>query len=378
MLKITLIGAGAMGEGVLSAIEHTSEVSISLIDNSQSNLLALNQKYGSVGISTYCASNENAVEDYFLTNKPDLVLLCLPWDATYRYLKLLAKNRVTTASITRAPNNKISEINKWYENSKTALLLPCGLEPGLVEILGAYITTLSEKTCESLTSYCGGITNRPRKPFNYTRVFGSILPFDKRDAYYRSEGELIKTKRFSDVKQRYVEGVGLLESYHDGLIPTVVSQSPFKEIPNLQQRSLRWPGFAQAVNQIHELGLWSDEVIDIDNALSLPKKALVSQMFNKTTKLLDNEKDQVILSVEAEFVDNTARENHRIDIIVRPNTMHGITAMAHITGKSLLLAAKQLLESDKVGLLNPHELLGDNIGLYLEQLQDEYITLKHY
>lgn len=151
------------------------------------------------------------------------------------------------------------ELDRYLVENNITLLFGLGLEPGLVEILMQYVAwQQGSKSLTCLRSVCGGVPLNPTPPLNYDLLFGDRLPSLNRRALFKLNGSLSYCNRFDICERSFVDGVGMLEVFHDGLSPYLLSSPYIKDIPNIKQQTARWPGFFECMRTLIALGLLED------------------------------------------------------------------------------------------------------------------------
>ena len=120
------------------------------------------------------------------------------------------------------------------------------------------------KDVSNLEIYCGGVPLNAIPPFYYNIVFGNKLPIDLKKAFLKAQNNILETVRFEGLSNIFIKNIGLLESYHDGLIPFFAQHL---NVPNISQKTLRWKGFTKSVQILRECGMLSDEKLSGYNVL---------------------------------------------------------------------------------------------------------------
>src|SRR5581483_9570015 len=131
----------------------------------------------------------------------------------------------------------------------------CGLAPGMVNILAEYgISQLD--TVESVKIYVGGLPQHPEPPLNYMLVYSLEGALD----YYTTLSWVLRNSKRTQVKAlSEIEPVKFdfanLEAFHTaGGLSTMAFRYEDK-IPTMEYKTLRYPGHAELMANIRELGL---------------------------------------------------------------------------------------------------------------------------
>lgn len=294
----------------------------------------------------------------------DALALALPWAATRQVIDAAGPAGVPVASITRPPYHELSELDALAGAGAPPVLLPIGLEPGLTELLAAHLAERLDRT-DSLEIFCGGVPQRPREPIGYVAFFGGEqadhLPIAQRDALACREGRPVTLPRFSGLEHRRFDDIGQLQAYHDGMVPWL-PRHPALGTADCVQKTVRWPGFAEAVTELARLGLLDEKPVDVDGVLVSPRR-LTEKVLAPRLRPGPGDADMVLLDVTARGLrDGQPTTLHtRLTDFYDPATR--LSAMARTTGFTLAEATR-LLATGAIqgsGWQMPHVALGDGL-----------------
>lgn len=244
-------------------------------------------------------------------------------------------------------------LDRYLIERDAALLFGFGLEPGLVEILMHDLASSYDAgTVTSLSALCGGVPQHPIPPLNYDLLFGDRLPALNRKALMKIDGKLGHCLRFDMKETRFVDGVGVLDVYHDGLSPYLLRLPRLEAIPAVKQQTARWPGFYDSVRSLIALGLLDEHALP--GATSSPSD-LVHDILVRNGKLARNRPDVSFVEVVAKL---TSGESETLSIIAMFDKSTGLTGMAQLTSFLAAWTARRVADlpaSCKSGLTLSHE-----------------------
>ncbi|BBQ03134.1 saccharopine dehydrogenase C-terminal domain-containing protein [Paraburkholderia fungorum] len=301
------------------------------------------------------------VMDHLDTDELDVVLLSLSGPATIAFVTdernyALFKGRPVFVSLGRPSYDDFTAhdaLDRYLVERDAALLFGFGLEPGLVEILMHDLASSYDTgTVTSLSALCGGVPQHPNPPLNYDLLFGDRLPALNRKALMKIDGKLGHCLRFDMKETRFVEGVGVLDVYHDGLSPYLLRSSRLDAIPAVKQQTARWPGFYDSVRSLIALGLLDEHALP--GATSSPSD-LVHDILVRNGRLARNRPDISFVEVVAEL---TSGEHATLRIISMFDKSTGLTGMAQLTSFLAAWTARRVADvpaSCKSGLTLSHE-----------------------
>lgn len=301
----------------------------------------------------------------------DAAALAIPWADTRA--AICSAGVVPVAAITRPPTDEIPGLDAEFRARNSTALLPLGLEPGLTELLAVDVAQRLDRV-EALEICCGGVPERPRDPLGHVAFFGGEnehhLPIAQREALALRGGRLVRYARFSGVETREIDGVGRLEAYHDGMVPWLAEHPVLRGV-DCTQKTLRWPGFAQAVTGLARLGLLAEEAVDVDGVV-VPPKRVVERVLAPQVRAHPGDRDLVVLEVTAHGRLTGRPVILRSTVLATADEATGLSAMARATGFALAGATRLL--ADRVitgtGWRKPHCTL--STGLF-EQLMRSLI-----
>ena len=259
-------------------------------------------------------------------------------------------------------------LDRYLVEHGICLLFGFGLEPGLVEVLMHHLASLHKAgDLVSLGAVCGGVPQHPNPPLNYDLLFGNRLPAQNRRAMFKVDGELGHCLRFDMKEGRFVEGVGMLEVYHDGLSPYLLAAPPIVAIPCVRQQTARWPGFFDCMRVLVSLGLLDEQAVAGGTAAP---SDMVHAILRRNGHLASHRPDLSFVEVVAQL---KSGERSLISVVSAFDERTGLTGMAQLTSFTAAWAARQLLELAtpcKPGLVLSHEFFDHGkTGALLDTLQ---------
>ena len=296
----------------------------------------------------------------FPFNEVDVIAAALPWQTTKSLIRIARQHNIPMVSITRPQYQELAALTVQTSDS-APIILACGLEPGLTEILALYLVEVYEQVDE-LRIYCGGLPQQTNPEFNYKKVFGHRLPLDKKDAYYINAGQLCIAPRFSGIESIVIPGIGTLEAWHDGMVPWLFEYQKFKNIKYCSQKTLRWPGFANTVNLLSKLGFLSETPIIFQGNTISPREFIETILHPYTHFDPAIDREMTILYLKAIGLNSYGKKMVRtLCLTDRYDENSGLTSMARATGYTLGYVAIQLAQDYKKyrGLIRPEQLLAD-------------------
>jgi saccharopine dehydrogenase-like NADP-dependent oxidoreductase len=242
------------------------------------------------------------------------------------------------------------------------LVLGAGLEPGLTEVLARRLAGPGAE----LRLYCGGVPASPRPPLRHLAWYGTQLTISPRPTYRIAEGALRQVPRFSGLELVDVPGLGVLEAFHDGLAPWIAADRVLGEARQVDQKTLRWPGYAARVTALADLGLLAEAPVPTADGPVRPR-ALLDAVLAPHITPRPGDTDVTVLVAEAVSPSGDVRSTV---VSARTDPTTGTTGMGRLTGGVLAATVRALAGDGAGGLAYPHELFtGPRADALLDDLR---------
>src|SRR5690606_27612369 len=172
-----------------------------------------------------------------------------------------------------------------------------GLAPGMVNILSQLGIDMLDTT-ESVRIFVGGLPQKPQPPLNYQVVYSleGVLDYYTTMSQIVRDGRLQEIDALSEVEAVHFDApVGELEAFHTAGGLSTMGQRYEGKIPALEYKTLRFPGHADVMRSIRDLGFFGLEPVDVNGMKVVPRDLALATMGPALRK---NEPDMVVLRVE--------------------------------------------------------------------------------
>jgi lysine 6-dehydrogenase len=261
-------------------------------------------------------------------------------------------------------------------SAKGVTVIPdCGVAPGMVNILAEHGIRQLDMV-DSVRIYVGGLPQNPEPPLNYQVVYSLEGVLD----YYTTRSWVLRGGRRSQVTAlserepvEFAAPVGTLEAFHTaGGLSTMAFRYEGK-IPEMEYKTLRYPGHAEIMEAIRELGLLDLEPVDVKGIKVVPRDLFVSAVGPKLTK---NGRDLLALRVTVRGTKGGKPAERRFDLVDRYDEAHGISAMMRTTGYSLSITGQMQARGEvgPAGVWTPDECMPAEA--YIAELRKRGIELR--
>ncbi|MCY3773572.1 MAG: hypothetical protein OXG98_16320 [Gemmatimonadetes bacterium] len=274
----------------------------------------------------------------------------LPRDASMTAFPLALEAGMPYMDLTRLdlagmPREDLDAMRSRFSDSPGFVILGCGLEPGLTEIVSRRLAEQLDRTDE-LHIQCGGIPARPEPPLGYKIVFGGErLPLRESTARMVRDGRLVDVPRYSDPEPVSFSSVGDCEAWHEGFFPWLLELEVLKGLRTGTQKTVRWPGYSARVTVLRELGLLSEEPVDVDGVSVIPKH-VVDAVLLPRVKMTPEDRDITTFRVTAIGEKDGRPATRAAEMIDRYDEETGFTSMARTTAFTAAIGARMTARGD--------------------------------
>lgn len=255
-----------------------------------------------------------------------------------------------------------------------------GVAPGLSNVLVARGMKRLDETHDAVI-YVGGIPMDRTPPLEYQTVYSLVSMFGAylRPAQIWTHGVPTTAEPLSGLEiLEFPPPVGPLEAFYtDGLASLVLTVAP--RIRNrLEEKTLRYPGFAEKVRFLLECGLLEGEPIQVGGASVAPRDVLIHQLATKLA--LGPEGDILVMRVVVKGRSAGTEVTHTFELLDFMDPVTGDTAMARTTCYPATITARLLAAGTipERGVRFPEEIFAGTLGdLLLSELQARKVTVSH-
>ena len=274
MQNIAVLGAGRVGNAI--ARDLSSMYSVTAFDISLSNLAEL-ENWPEIQTSKVDLQLNDFKE---LLKGFNLVISAVPGFMGFETLKKVIQCRKNVVDISFFPEDPFV-LDELAKQMKVCAVVDCGVAPGMGNIiLGRYNEVMKVQSYECLV---GGLPEIREWPFQYKAGFSPIDVIEEyiRPARYVKNGALIVREALSDPELIDFDKVGTLESFNtDGLRSLIKTM----EIPDMIEKTLRYPGSLEPLRVLRDCGLFSDKPLDVNGLQVRPVDLTSKLLFPKKAK----------------------------------------------------------------------------------------------
>lgn len=302
-MNIAVLGAGMVGRAIALDLAHYFNVTSFDIHNEHLQLLL--QKNAAIKVVKADLQKHSAYES--LLRPFDLVVCAVPGFMGFATLRQVILCRKNVVDISFFPEDAHHLHHLAVQNNITAIV-DCGVAPGMSNlILGRYN---EEMQVSNFEAYVGGLPKIRTKPFEYKAPFSPVDVIQEyiRPARLKENGNIIIKPALSDCEHLHFDETGTLEAFNtDGLRSLLFS---FPNIPDMKEKTIRYPGHAELITQLKEAGFFSEDPVMIHDVQISPLQ-FASKLLVKQWKLGETEKELTVMRVIVEG--HIGKDFHRVE-----------------------------------------------------------------
>lgn len=290
----------------------------------------------------------------------DLVICAVPGFLGYQTLENIIRARKNVVDISFFPENSL-ELNELAKEMGVTAIVDCGVAPGMDNIiLGHWNEKLTLTDFECLV---GGLPKVKKWPFAYKAPFSPIDVIEEytRPARYVEHSQLVVREPLTDCEYVEFDGVGTLESFNSDGLRSIIHTMP--HIPNMKEKTLRYPGHVEYVRVLKESGFFSEDPVDVKGTSITPLE-FTSQLLFSEWKLGDTERELTVMRVSVTGTDDQGNEKTVVyDLHDVYDEATQTSSMARTTGYTATAAANYFIDGhfSEHGVFPP-ELIGGKEG----------------
>jgi len=367
MQTIAILGAGRVGNAM--ARDLAEKFSVTSFDIDETNLERLG---GYKNIQTRKSDLESSDFEKLLTGY-DLIISAVPGFMGFKTLKKVIECGKNVVDISFFPEDPL-ELDALAKKMEVCAVVDCGVAPGMGNvILGRYNEEMRVQSYECLV---GGIPSERHWPFQYKAGFSPIDVIEEyiRPARYVQNGKLVVREALSDPELVDFDTIGTLESFNtDGLRTLIHTMN----IPDMIEKTLRYPGSLEPLRVLRECGLFSDKPVEVEGKMIKPVDFTSKLLFPKW-KLEEEDIDITVMRIIIKGIQDGGYKEIEYNLYDEKDTVNGVSSMARTTGYTCTAVVNLILESEFITPgVNPPEYLGveeDHFNYILKYLKDRNVN----
>ncbi len=348
--KIIVLGAGLVGKAM--AIDLSKNFDVTSVDFNEDALKSMVQ-YG-IEIQHLDFSNQEKLSSAI---RPfDLVVGAVPGFLGFQTVKTVIEAGKNMVDISFFSEDSFL-LDELAKKKNVTVVTDCGVAPGMANIiLGHHNQQMQIENYECLV---GGLPVVREWPYEYKAVFSPIDVIEEyiRPARYVQNKSVIVKEALSDPELIHFAGVGTLESWNSDGLRSLIKTMP--NIPNMIEKTLRYPGCVEYLRVLRESGFFSHEEIEVRGMKIKPVELTAKLLFPKW-KLKPGEEEFTVMRVRISGKENGEPKTYEYNLLDRTDHNTQTLSMARTTGYTCTAAVHLVIDGkyNRKGI-SPPEFLGE-------------------
>lgn len=354
------------------ALDLAAKHQVCSFDISTENLQLLSNRNSN--IKTICADLSDTASYAEWLAPYDLVVTAVPGFMGFETLKAVIECGKNIVDISFFPEDAI-QLHALAEKNGVTVITDCGVAPGMSNFIIGRYNELMKIDC--FECYVGGLPQHRQPPFEYKAPFSPIDVIEEytRPARLVEEGQMVTRPALSEREiidfSEIDPIVGKLEAFNtDGLRSLVHTMG---HIPNLKEKTLRYPGHIELIETMKKIGLFSEIPVKVKGQEIRPLDFSTALLLNDW-KLGENEPELTIMKVTVKGSGRSVTYS----MIDRYDPVTRISSMSRTTGYTCTAAVELIIQGlfDKKGIFPP-ELVGSDEACFnfvLQYLKDRNVN----
>jgi len=216
---------------------------------------------------------------------------------------------------------------------------------------------------DSFRCYVGGLPLVREWPYEYRAVFSPIDVIEEytRPARYVENGHIVTREALSDLELMNFPAVGTLEAWNSDGLRSLLSTM---KIPNMIEKTLRYPGTTEYIKVLRETGFFSYDEIPFGDKNFRPIDFTSKLLFPKW-KLKEGEGDLTVMKIIIKGKENGKKLEYQYDLYDEYELETETISMARTTGYTCTAVADLLLKGKYTRKgVSPPEYVGQKEGSF--------------
>jgi lysine 6-dehydrogenase len=371
--KIIVLGSGLVGAPMALDLAKTPAFEVSVADLSPESLERCSVNKAVRAIQADLSDVDKVKE---LVAGQDMVLNAVPGFLGYQTLRAVIEAGKSVVDIAFFPEDPFVLDELAKKNGVTAVV-DCGVAPGMSNVLVGHVHHQLERTLSALI-YVGGLPEIRVWPYEYKAVFSPLDVIEEyiRPARYVENGKMVVRPALSDAEYMSFPGVSSLVAFNSDGLRTLMRTL---DIPNMKEKTLRYPGHIEKIAVLRETGFFSQEPVEV-NGVRVRPLDLTAKLLFPIWKLQPGETDLTVMQVIVEGEKGGETLRYTYDLLDRFDGASNVHSMARTTGYTATAAVRMIAGGlfTRRGIIAP-EFIGEQpecVEFLLKELADRGVVYR--
>ena len=336
-MRVIVLGGGLVGGVMAKDLLKDGNIQVTVADRDEKVLDKLTNNTSITGCKLDFSDTEGirkAVEDY------DLVIGAVPGFLGYNMVKTVIEAGKNISDISFSECD-LMELDELAKSKGVTAVVDCGVAPGLSNLFVGYAASLLDRP-ERAEILVGGLPVVREWPYEYKIVFSAIDVIEEylRPSRLVENGKIVVKPALSELELIELPGVGTLEAFNtDGLRSLAYTM----DIPNMREKTLRFPGHVERMRMLRETGFFSDQPIDVKGTKVRPIDVTANLLF-PAWEMKEGDREFTVMRIEVEGKTGDNHRLYRYDMLDHYDGESSTTSMARTTGFPCVIMGRLIME----------------------------------
>ena len=359
-----ILGCGLVGKLIAKDLGKDNYFQVSVADIDQNKINKITKESNIKGIKENLSDSGKIKK---IVADQDIIIGAVPGFLGFNVLCSVIEVGKNITDISFMAEDTLSLDKLAKENGVTAVV-DMGVAPGMSHLLVGYVDSLFDET-ESAIILVGGLPVIREWPYEYKIAWS---PKDVIEEYIRlarlmERGKITEKTALSEIELVDLPRIGTLEAFNtDGLRSLLYTL----DIPEMKEKTLRYPGYAEKMRMLRETGFFDENPIDIKGVKIKPLD-LTSELLFPKWKLKEDEDELTVMRVMVQGKKDGKRLRYTYDLLDYYDKEEKATSMSRATGFPCAIVAHLIAEGEYTHKgVSPPEYLGKEHEVYNKILKE--------
>lgn len=366
-MRFLLLGCGLVGHAIAHFLVNSPIVhELIILDRDEERLRSIASRLQSDKVEYLTGDASNSSFLSRIMDRTDIVIDALPGNLGYNAMKTAIDSGVNIVDISYMPENPLT-LNDLAKQRGVLAIPDAGLAPGLSNLLVGHATSLLD-TIDSVRILVGGLPQKRDPPLEYCTTWSitDLIEEYTRPARIVRDGKIISVPALTGLERVQFEELGELEAFYTDGLRTLLYTIKAR---NMEEKTLRYPGHAEKIRLLIELGFFDTDSIKIKDTSITPRDFTIELLRRKI--ICTDEKDLVVMRVSISGEKAGDRIKIIYDLIDYFDEKTSLTAMSRTTGFTASIIAQLVAQKILRGSgVMPLELIGQNPVIFNKMLSE--------
>ncbi len=346
--KAIVLGCGLVGATMARDLADDPDFEVTAADLSEKNLRAVES---APRVTTVQVDLGDPAKLRSTIQGFDIVLGALPSRFGFATLRTVIECGKRYSDISFMPEEAL-ELDDLAKKHGVTAIVDCGVSPGLSNMMVGRAHAQLDRT-DSVVIYVGGLPKVRRWPYQYKAPFApaDVIEEYTRPARMVENGRLVVKPALSEPELIDFPRIGTLEAFNtDGLRSLLRTVS----IPNMREKTLRYPGHCELMRVLRETGFFDKSEIEVRGVNVRPLDVTSKLLFPQWT-YEEDEEEFTLLRVVVEGQKDARPARYTYELYDEYDRTTHTSSMARTTGFPAAIVARLLVkgEINQPGVLPP-------------------------